>query len=197
MIFFSFSFQASANEILWVIRISIFIVGALATMVGLLVPSIYELFHLCSDLVFVILFPQLVGAVHIPFVNTYGSICAYIIGLFLRITGGEELIGLPALIKYPFYKNGVQYFPFRLLSMIISFLTLLLVSYLTNYLLDNDIVSRDWDLLNTIERRDINNSATRKSDGVMLTDYSGKQDETSAGVVTVGDDNSEDNKLIA
>ena len=38
-------------------------------------------------------FMQLVAALHIPFVNTYGSIVAYAVGLFFRITGGETLIG--------------------------------------------------------------------------------------------------------
>lgn len=122
-------------------------------MVGLTVESIYALFHLCSDLVFCILFPQLVGAVHISFVNTYGSIAAYIIGLFLRLTGGEELIGFPALFKYPGYKNNSQNFPFRTLGMVISFIVLLLVSQLTNYLFDSGMVDESRDFLGVIERR--------------------------------------------
>lgn len=102
------------------------------------------------------LFPQLVGAVHVPFVNTYGSIVAYVIGLILRITGGESLIGLPAVIKYPFYdyKSDHQNFPFRTMAMIISFLLLLSVSYLTNYLFDNGILSEKYDFLHTLERRE-------------------------------------------
>lgn len=135
------------------IRVGIFVVGALATLVGLTVESIYALFHLCSDLVFVILFPQLVGAVHIPFVNTYGSIVAYIVGLFLRVTGGEELIGFPALFKYPGYKDNSQNFPFRTMSMLISFIFLLSVSWLTNKLFDDDILDESYDFLGVIERR--------------------------------------------
>lgn len=166
--------KASAKEIIWIIRIGIFVVGALATMVGLLVPSIYALFHICSDLVFVILFPQLLGAVHIPFVNTYGSIVAYIIGLFFRITGGEELIGLPAAFKYPLYDHGVQYFPFRTMSMVISFCTLLGVSYFTNYLFDSGLVSRKWDYCGILKRREEryrNAQQKQRSDDVALTDY--------------------------
>ena len=64
--------------------LGIFVVGALATVVGLTVPSIYALFHLCSDLVFVILFPQLVASLYLPFVNVYGSIAAYVIGMLFR-----------------------------------------------------------------------------------------------------------------
>lgn len=166
--------KASANEIIWVIRGGIFVVGVLAVLVGLLVESIYALFHLCSDLVFVILFPQLVGAVHIPFVNTYGSIAAYIVGLFFRITGGEELIGLPAVIEYPLYKNGTQYFPFRTMTMLISFCTLLAVSYFTNWLFDTGRVSRKWDYLNVIERRERRYAMESKevnTDNVALTNF--------------------------
>ncbi|XP_057317217.1 high-affinity choline transporter 1-like isoform X1 [Hydractinia symbiolongicarpus] len=146
--------KASAKEIIWVIRIGIVVVGFIATCVGLTVKSIYDLFRLCSDLVFVILFPQLVGAVHIPFVNTYGSICAYVIGLLLRVSGGEELIGLPPLFKFPYYQNGRQYFPFRILAMSMSFATLLSVSYLTNYLFDNGYISEERDFLKVLKRRD-------------------------------------------
>lgn len=138
---------------MWIIRVGIFVVGALATLVGLTVESIYALFHLCSDLVFCILFPQLVGAVHISFVNTYGSVAAYTIGLFLRLTGGEELIGFPALFKYPGYKNDSQNFPFRTLAMVCSFIVLLLVSYLTNYLFDSGTLDEEYDFLGIIERR--------------------------------------------
>lgn len=100
-------------------------------------------------------FPQLIGALHIPFVNTYGSICAYVIGLFLRITGGESLIGIPAAIKYPFYQTDgdFQNFPFRSMSMVVAFLVLLSVSYLTNYLFDSGILSKEYDYFKTIERR--------------------------------------------
>lgn len=130
-------------------------VGFVATIVGLTVKSIYALFLLCSDLVFVILFPQLVGAVHIQDVNTYGSVAAYIIGLFLRITGGEKLIGFPAAFKYPWYDEETesQNFPFRLLAMIISFITLLLVSKLFYYLFDNEILDESRDVFGVIKRR--------------------------------------------
>ena len=76
---------------------------------------------MCSDLVYVILFPQLLIVVHFKdWVNTYGSLFAYCIGMFLRLGGGENLIHLPPLIKYPMYKEaetegelGTQLFPFR------------------------------------------------------------------------------------
>ena len=49
---------------------------------------------MCSDLVYVILFPQLLIVVHFKdSVNTYGSLSAYVLGMFVRLAGGENLIG--------------------------------------------------------------------------------------------------------
>ena len=50
--------QASETEIMWVMRIAIFAVGGMATFMALTIPTIYGLWALCSDLVYVILFPQ-------------------------------------------------------------------------------------------------------------------------------------------
>ena len=131
-------------------------VGTIACLVGLTIKSIYKLFSLCSDLVFVILFPQLVGAVYFPFVNTYGSLCAFVLGLFFRIASGEPFIGLPALIKYPMYDyiNDQQKFPFRILCMLISAVTLLVVSALTNWLFTSGCLSRDCDIFRVMERQE-------------------------------------------
>lgn len=149
--------------------------------------SIYVSFHLCSDLVFVILFPQLLGAVHISFVNTYGSVAAYIVGLFFRITGGEELIGLPALIKYPLYADNHQNFPFRTLAMLLSLGTLLGVSYLTNYLFDNGYVSEDMDYFKVIERQQkYRLKREKKQSNVLLNEnYKSKEKEANGNMKIV------------
>ena len=65
-------------------------------------------------------------------VNTYGSLFAYIVGSFVRLAGGESLIGLPPLIKYPWYdeETGTQLFPFRTVAMLLSMTSLVLVSLL-------------------------------------------------------------------
>ena len=90
---------------------------------------------MCSDLVYVILFPQLLIVVHFKsWVNTYGSLFAYCIGMFLRLGGGEPLIHLPPLIKYPLYTevDGVptQKFPFRTFAMLVSMFSLIAISQL-------------------------------------------------------------------
>lgn len=91
---------------------------------------------MCSDLVYVILFPQLLMVVHFKkHCNTYGSLAAYIIALFIRLSGGEALLGLPALIHFPGYdeENQTQLFPFRTMAMLLSLITLILVSWWTKY----------------------------------------------------------------
>lgn len=96
-----------------------------------------------SDLVYVILFPQLLMAVHFPKIsNTHGSLAAYVVAIILRIGGGEELLKLKAFIHYPYYEPGDeaegkwerQLFPFRTLTMIISLLTLVIVSAVSDRL---------------------------------------------------------------
>lgn len=89
---------------------------------------------MCSDLVYVILFPQLLMVVHFKrHCNTYGSLAAYIVALLVRLSGGEKLLGLPALIHYPGWdaENEVQLFPFRTMAMVLSLFTLAFISWLS------------------------------------------------------------------
>ncbi|XP_027208714.1 high-affinity choline transporter 1 [Penaeus vannamei] len=127
--------NASDRELVWVMRFTVLVVACISTVIAIKGNSIYELFYLCGDFVYVMLFPQLTLAVHAPnYVNTYGSICGYVLGFILRILGGEKVLGIPAVIKYPFYIDGVQYFPFRTLAMAVTMVTLLLVSWLVRSL---------------------------------------------------------------
>jgi high affinity choline transporter 7 len=65
------------------------------------VQSVQALWFFTSDLVFVLLFPQLVAALFDPKANRVGSIAAFTVSLILRSGGGEPLLGLPALIACP------------------------------------------------------------------------------------------------
>ncbi|VDL96430.1 unnamed protein product [Schistocephalus solidus] len=122
--------RASERQIIWVMRLSIFVVGALACAMGILVKSIYGLWSLCSDLVYVILFPQLVSVLFLPFSNTYGSLVGFGVGLVLRLTAGEPIFHMPALIKYPYYDalTDTQRAPIKTISMLGSFAASTLVS---------------------------------------------------------------------
>ncbi|XP_067673226.1 high-affinity choline transporter 1-like [Haliotis asinina] len=140
--------KASEKEILWVMRVAIFGVGLLSTVMAILVTSIYELWYLCADLVYVVLFPQLICVIYVKFSNTYGSLAGYILGLFFRLSGGETAIGVPAFIKYPGfdYENNAQLFPFKTISMLISLITIVSVSYPLKYAFETGIFPRRYDV---------------------------------------------------
>uniref|UniRef100_A0A1A9ZGD7 High-affinity choline transporter 1 n=1 Tax=Glossina pallidipes TaxID=7398 RepID=A0A1A9ZGD7_GLOPL len=145
--------KASEMEIIWVMRVSIIIVGILATIMALTIPSIYGLWSMCSDLVYVILFPQLLMVVHFKaHCNTYGSLAAYIIALFVRLSGGEALLGLPALIHFPGYDEVEkrQLFPFRTMAMIMSLVTLIVVSWWTKTMFESGKLPPSYDIFRCV-----------------------------------------------
>lgn len=129
-------------------RISIFIVGAIATAMALTVSSVYTLWALCSDVVYVTLFPQLCSVIYFEKTNTYGSFVGFVVGILLRVLGGEPALKLPVIIEFPYYDeiNG-QLFPFRTLAMACSFLAILLVSYLLRILFLKRILPISMDFL--------------------------------------------------
>ena len=82
-------------------RVAIVTIGVGAVWMALEVQSVQALWFFTSDLVFVLLFPQLVSALFDSKANLAGSIAAFSVSLVLRIGGGEPLFGIPALIPYP------------------------------------------------------------------------------------------------
>ncbi|XP_077550503.1 high-affinity choline transporter 1-like [Haemaphysalis longicornis] len=144
--------NASEREVIWVMRVAILFVGAMATAMALTVKSVYGLWYLSSDLVYVILFPQLVSVVYMKrHCNTYGSLAAYIVGLLLRGLGGEDIIGLPAVIRYPFYNEADgQLFPFRTLAMLSSLVSMVTVSALMRWLFRSGKVPARFDVFHCV-----------------------------------------------
>lgn len=157
--------KASEREILWVMRIGIFLVAALATTIGITIKTVYGLWFLCSDLVYVVLFPQLCCVVYLKSTNTYGSMAAYWIGIMMRLTGGEPLFHLPALIKYPLYdyETDTQKFPFRTMSMLTSFALIIGVSHLTKYVFEKNILDKKYDIFRCVTNISIEQVALRDS----------------------------------
>jgi high affinity choline transporter 7 len=79
----------------------------------------------------------------------------YILGLFFRLAGGEAVLNIPVLIKYPYYNDADgQLFPFKTLSMIISLTSVLVFSFVTNYLFKNEILPKKADIFKCIVNRD-------------------------------------------
>ncbi|XP_059409233.1 high affinity choline transporter 1 [Carassius carassius] len=160
----AFRQSASDREIVWVMRITIFVFGALATGMALLTGTVYGLWYLSSDLVYVIIFPQLLCVLFIRGTNTYGSVAGYIFGLILRIGGGEPYLKLPPFIYYPGWTieekvhhvtKEVEYlvmqrFPFKTASMLASFLSNVAFSYLFKYLFESGTFSAKYDFLDAV-----------------------------------------------
>lgn len=133
-------------------KIGIVVVGCVATTMAITVKSIYGLWYLSSDLVYVILFPQLVCVVyHKKHCNTYGSLAAYIVGFLLRALGGEAILGMPAIIKYPGWNEvDGQLFPFRTFAMLCSFGTLIGVSTLSRWVFEGGHLPANFDLFRCV-----------------------------------------------
>ena len=100
---------------------------------------------------YVILFPQLLVVVHFKqYCNTYGSVASYIIGMFFRIAGGEPLINLQPFIYFPGWNGEEQMFPFRTLAMILSLISVVLFSILSQYLFESGTLPPSWDVLRCV-----------------------------------------------
>jgi high affinity choline transporter 7 len=107
-----------------IMRAAIVTIGALAVWMAIKVQSVQALWFFTSDLVFVLLFPQLVYALFDPKANLTGSVSAFTVSLILRFGGGEPLFGVPALIPYP------DWLPFHVMAAAAGMILLPLVSRL-------------------------------------------------------------------
>lgn len=108
-----------------IMRLAISALGIGAVWMALEVQSVQALWFFTSDLVFVLLFPQLVAALFDGQANLVGSIAAFSVSLVLRLGGGEPLFGLPALIAYP------EWVPFKTVAAGAGLILLPAVSRLT------------------------------------------------------------------
>ncbi len=123
---------ASEREILVVMRVMIVVVGCVGAVLAIQVQSVYSLWMLSADLVFVVLFPQLVLGLFDRRTNSIGSLSGVVVGLVLRLGGGEATFGIPPLLPYPMQDPDLGIlFPFRTFAMVSSLLTIWIVSRLT------------------------------------------------------------------
>ncbi|CAH8862857.1 unnamed protein product [Trichobilharzia szidati] len=149
--------SASEKQVIWIMRASIFVIGAFACWLGISVQSIYGLWYLCSDLVYVILFPQLICVLYVEYSNTYGSLLSYLIGLFVRLTSGESVLGLRPAIQYPYYvddpANFYQRFPCKTFAMSTTLIVMISVSYVTDRYFRSDSKRLKHDIFHCYKER--------------------------------------------
>lgn len=127
------------------IRTAVVALGAAATVMALEVQSVQALWFFTSDLVFVLLFPQLVCALFDRRVNRIGSVAAFAVSLALRLGGGEPLFGVAPIVHYPeifsavlpgspaswYDAAGAMLFPYKTMAAAAGFVILPVVSRLT------------------------------------------------------------------
>jgi high affinity choline transporter 7 len=132
-IFRPFKPSASDRQIQFIMRLMIVVIGCLGAIMAIMVNSVYTLWYLSADLVFVILFPQLVMGLFYRRATASGALWGAFVGLTLRLGGGEPALHIPSWLPYPWQdpELGIL-FPFRTFAMLSSLLTIWLVSLITS-----------------------------------------------------------------
>ncbi|XP_015265762.1 PREDICTED: high affinity choline transporter 1-like [Gekko japonicus] len=147
--------KATEKDVLWVMRASMVVFGALAAALAFYSHSIYDLWFLGGELVYTLLFPQLCCALFIPHTNTYGSAAGFFFGFLLRLLAGESSLKIPPLICYPGCSlvDGVyvQRFPFKTVTMLVGLLTIISVSYLAAFVFKRNLLPHKWDVCHLIK----------------------------------------------
>ncbi|KAF6018316.1 hypothetical protein EB796_023402 [Bugula neritina] len=131
--------QASDREVIWVMRLAAVVFCCIAAVLAITIQTVYGLFVMCGDFVYVLLFPQLVSVMFVPWFNTFGSLTGFLVSLAVRLLGGEALLNWKAVVAFPWYDSETnrQYFPYKTLCMLIGLVVMLIVSYLTDRLMES------------------------------------------------------------
>lgn len=111
-----------------IIKRSIWIIGIAATLLAINVQSVYDLWVLCSDFVYCLLFPALVTALFDKKANWVGALAGFGVSFILRFGGGEPTLNIPNMIPYPMMEGETVLFPFRTLAMVSGLVTIIVVS---------------------------------------------------------------------
>jgi len=124
--------KAGDRSLRVVLRMSTIAVGIAAAVMALEIKSVQALWYLCSDFVYVILFPQLVMALFCERANVPGSFAGLVVSFSLRFGGGDPLLGIPRLIPYPWWDpQAGTLFPFKTVAMAAGLGAIYTVSLLT------------------------------------------------------------------
>jgi high affinity choline transporter 7 len=146
--------NAYEREVVLALRAFILLTCLLATGLAVRCSSIYALFVLCGDFMYVMVFPQLVLVLFWPRANTYGCVSSFVTSLLLRLLAGEPALGLPALLSFgevaaacpAGFCTGRP--PFRTIVMLTGALVHLLVTQVTDTLFTKGLLGLRTDFLN-------------------------------------------------
>jgi Na+/proline symporter len=122
---------ATSAQLTRVVKRTVLVVGVAATLMALRVQSIYTLWVLCSDLVYCILFPQLLLALWDRRANRWGCYAGMAVSFACRAALGEPLLGVPALMSFPADAAGIPMAPVKTLAMAAGLVTMWTVSRAT------------------------------------------------------------------
>ncbi len=117
--------QATDKQIRLAMQLAIIVIALLGATLAISVKSVYTLWYLSADLVFVILFPQLVTALFDRRANSWGALSGAAVGAVLRVWEGQGSLANPAVLP------AGGWIPPRTTAMIVSLLTIVAVSRLT------------------------------------------------------------------
>jgi len=146
--------KASDKEIIWVLWGCIIVNCCIATSLAIVYRSIYDLFVLCGDFMFVIVFGQLALVLFFEKGNTYGSVSSFFISLLLRLLCGDPKMKLDRVISFGTIvtSSGEGDVPFRTIVCIIGIVTNLLVSLLTHHLFTEEKLDLSKDFFGCYKR---------------------------------------------
>ncbi|XP_071314241.1 high-affinity choline transporter 1-like [Trachinotus anak] len=151
--------QASDQELQWVIRVTMVLVGLAGTSLSFLQKSIMLLWILGSGITYTIIFPQLFCALFFNISNGYGSIMGIIVGVLLKVLSGDPSVGLPIVVHFPgcAVEDGVyvQRAPVATISMLSNIFANLFFSYLASLLFNKSLIpgSSSFDLVVAVTLR--------------------------------------------
>lgn len=126
--------------------------GAGAAGLAFYSSCVYDLWFLCGELVYALLFPQPCCALFAPNTNTYGSAAGFLVGLLLRLLAVEPALSIPPTICYLTCSlvNGTcsQLFPFKTFNVLLILGTIVAVSNLAAVLFERNLLPQRWDVCN-------------------------------------------------
>ncbi|XP_069045847.1 high-affinity choline transporter 1-like [Lepisosteus oculatus] len=149
---------ASENEVVWVVRVSVLVVGLCGTGLAVTADTVYGFWLISGDVTYTVLFSQLICVLYFPSTNSYGAAAGFVVGAVLRLLGGEPVLGIPPVIHFPYCRliDGVyvQYFPFRTLAVLLSSITIMLGSFLASVLFNRGLLPERWDVFQVKKHND-------------------------------------------